>query len=301
MNFINNLNTSSNDSMVIVLVLLLLLSVAIYLIILYNKPSTKKFTVINTPINLKIQNSGNNEFKLIKKSKDIPEDINGERFAYSFWVYLQSTNESDEHSLIFSRTTDDFDVENPTIIKNSTILAYIRKNTNSMIIKLRTKNSTVESNPDASDPTENNDLNKMGFVNEDVFTSIDDSIDDMLEFKLDYIPLQRWVNIIVNINGNLSTLFVDGRIHSTSVANNNKIVKMPEGKVIVGGDENLNTTNGYLSRLEFFDYAFTSQNQVNKIYKSGPVSQSILQRLGVTEYGVRSPLYKIDLVNDNEN
>jgi hypothetical protein len=299
MNFINNLNTSSNDSMVIVLVLLLLLSVAIYLIVLYNKPSTKKFTIISVPINLKINNNGNNEFKLIKKSKDIPEDINGERFAYSFWVYLQSTNESDEHSLIFSRTTDDFDVENPTIIKNSTILAYIRKNTNSMIIKLRTKNSTVESNPDASDPTENNDLNKMGFVNEDVFTSIDDSIDDMLEFKLDYIPLQRWVNIIVNINGNLSTLFVDGRIHSTSVANNNKIVKMPEGKVILGGDENLNTTNGYLSRLEFFDYAFTSQNQVNKIYKSGPVSQSILQRLGITEYGVRSPLYKIDLVKDN--
>jgi hypothetical protein len=299
MNFLNNLNTSSNDSMVIVLVLLLLLSVAIYLIVLYNKPSTKKFTIISVPINLKINNNGNNEFKLIKKSKDIPEDINGERFAYSFWVYLQSTNESDEHSLIFSRTTDDFDVENPTIIKNSTILAYIRKNTNSMIIKLRTKNSTVESNPDASDPTENNDLNKMGFVNEDVFTSIDDSIDDMLEFKLDYIPLQRWVNIIVNINGNLSTLFVDGRIHSTSVANNNKIVKMPEGKVILGGDENLNTTNGYLSRLEFFDYAFTSQNQVNKIYKSGPVSQSILQRLGITEYGVRSPLYKIDLVKDN--
>jgi hypothetical protein len=137
----------------------------------------------------------------------------------------------------------------------------------------------------------------MGF-NSGSFISINDSVDDMLEFKLDYIPLQRWVNIIVNINGNLSTLFVDGRVHSTSVASNDKIVKMPEGKVIVGGDGNLNTTNGYLSRLEFFDYAFTTQNQVNKIYKSGPVSQSILQKLGVTEYGVRSPLYKIDLIKD---
>ena len=294
MNFINNLNTSSNDSMVIVLVLLLLLSVAIYLIILYNKPSAKKFTVINTPVNLKIQNNGNNEFKLIKKSKDIPEDINGERFAYSFWVYLESANESDQHSLIFSRTSDEFDVDDPVIIKNSTILAYIRKNTNSMIIKLRTKGSTVVPNNNS----ENNDLDNMGFVNQDVFTSIDDSVDDMLEFKLDYIPLQRWVNIIVNINGNLSTLFVDGRVHSTSVASSDRIVKMPEGKVIVGGDGILNTTKGYLSRLEFFDYAFTTQNQVNKIYKSGPVSQSILQRLGVTEYGIRSPLYKIDLIKD---
>lgn len=292
MNFINNLNTSSNDSMVIVLVLLLLLSVAIYLIVLYNKPSTKKFTVINTPVNLKIQNSGNNEFKLIKKSKDIPEDINGERFAYSFWVYLESANESTQHSLIFSRTSDEFDIDNPVIVKNSTILAYIRKNTNSLIIKLRTKGSTVV--PRTSD---SNDLDNMGF-NSGSFISINDSVDDMLEFKLDYIPLQRWVNIIVNINGNLSTLFVDGRVHSTSVASNDKIVKMPEGKVIVGGDGNLNTTNGYLSRLEFFDYAFTTQNQVNKIYKSGPVSQSILQRLGVTEYGVRSPLYKIDLIKD---
>lgn len=299
-NFLNNLNTSSNDSMVIVLVLLLLLSVAIYLIILYNKPSSKKYTVISVPINLKIENNGNNEFKLIKKSKNIPEDINGERFAYSFWVYLQSTNDSNEHSLIFSRTTDDFDIDSPNIIKNSTILAYIRKNTNSMVIKLKTKGSTVESNPNATDPTENNDLNKMGFIDENSnFISIDDSVDDMVEFKLDYIPLQRWVNVIVNINGNLSTLFVDGKVHSTSIANNNKTVKMPEGKVIIGGDENLNITNGYLSRLEFFDYAFTSQNQVNKIYRSGPVHQSILQRLGVTEYGIRSPLYKIELIKDN--
>ena len=88
MNFMNNLNTRTNDSMVIVLVLLLLLSVTIYLIVLYNRPSRKKFTVIDAPINLKIENSGNRELKKIKKSRDIPEDINGERFAYSFWVYL---------------------------------------------------------------------------------------------------------------------------------------------------------------------------------------------------------------------
>ena len=307
MNFMNNLNTRTNDSMVIVLVLLLLLSVTIYLIVLYNRPSRKKFTVIDAPINLKIQNSGNNELKLINKSRDIPEDINGERFAYSFWVYLQSSNDSTDHTLIFSRTRDTFDVENPVIVKQPTILAYIRKNTNSMIIKLRTRESSdtnignVNSTGSSSDDNnDNNDLDEMGFNYSDPanFISIDNSVDDMLEFKLDYIPLQRWVNIIVNINGNLSTLFVDGRVHSTSVASNDKIVKMPEGKVIVGGDGNLNTTNGYLSRLEFFDYAFTTQNQVNKIYKSGPVSQSILQKLGVTEYGVRSPLYKIDLIKD---
>lgn len=304
MNFMNNLNTRTNDSMVIVLVLLLLLSVTIYLIVLYNRPSRKKFTVIDAPINLKIQNSGNNELKLINKSRDIPEDINGERFAYSFWVYLQSSNDATDHTLIFSRTRDNFDVENPVIVKQPTILAYIRKNTNSMIIKLRTKESS-DSNITGYSGTDNNDLDNMGFnydpEDTSKFISIDDSVDDMLEFKLDYIPLQRWVNIIVNINGNLSTLFVDGRIHSTSVANNNRTVMSPAGDVIVGGDDDLGTTDGYLSRLEFFDYAFTSQNEVNKIYKSGPVHQSILQRLGVTEYGVRSPLYKIDLVNDNEN
>jgi len=172
MDFLNNLKSTvqSQDSIMMVILLVLLLSVLVYLILLYNRPSTKKFTIISVPTHLNRKTSGINEFKIINKSKEVPENISTERFAYSFWVYLNSVNNSDKNTLIFARTNDDLDVEPRIIVNNAHLLVYMRKNTNSMIVKLKTKSST---------PIDNG--------NNNLETSIDDDTTNFLEYKIDYV------------------------------------------------------------------------------------------------------------------
>lgn len=284
MDFLNNLKSTvqSQDSIMMVILLVLLLSVLVYLILLYNRPSTKKFTIISVPTHLNRKTSGINEFKIINKSKEVPENISTERFAYSFWVYLNSVNNSNKDTLIFARTNDDLDVEPRIIVNNAHLLVYMRKETNSMIVKLKTKSSTQIDNGD-------NNLQ----------TSIDEDTTNFLEYKIDYVPLQRWVHVLLNVNGKLTTLFLDGKAHSTNISPNMSSIKDPSGTVVIGGDSELDVTDGLISRLEFFNYAFTNQGQVSGLYKNGPIKKNILQQLGITNYGVRSPLYRIDLENQN--
>ena len=40
-------------------------------------------------------------------------------------------------------------------------------------------------------------------------------------FKIDYVPLQRWVNIIINVNNNMLAVIMDGAIHSTKLNEDN--------------------------------------------------------------------------------
>lgn len=292
MDFLNNLKSTvqSQDSIMMVILLVLLLSVLVYLILLYNRPSTKKFTIISVPTHLNRKTSGINEFKIINKSKEVPENISTERFAYSFWVYLNSVNNSDKNTLIFARTNDDLDVEPRIIVNNAHLLVYMRKNTNSMIVKLKTKSSTQIKSGD----------NNLDTTIEDLGSSIDEDTTNFLEYKIDYVPLQRWVHVLLNVNGKLTTLFLDGKAHSTNISPNMSSIKDPSGTVVIGGDSDLDVTDGLISRLEFFNYAFTNQGQVSGLYKNGPIKKNILQQLGITNYGVRSPLYRIDLENQNQ-
>jgi hypothetical protein len=60
----------------------------------------------------------------------------------------------------------------------------------------------------------------------------------------------------------------------------------------VGGK---NAVNGYLSKMEFFTYAL-SVNDVSKVYNKGPNPSNWLQKIGISNYGVRAPLYKLQAV-----
>ena len=50
---------------------------------------------------------------------------------------------------------------------------------------------------------------------------------------------------------------------------------------------------GYISKMKFFNYALTVDH-AKMVYKTGPVHQSILAKLGLPLYGVRNPFYRID-------
>ena len=52
-------------------------------------------------------------------------------------------------------------------------------------------------------------------------------------------------------------------------------------------------TTGFISRTQFFNYSLAA-SQVSQIYFAGPTSSNLLRSLGVPEYGVRSPVYRLD-------
>ena len=69
----------------------------------------------------------------LENSGKLPSFKNGREFAYSFWVHLDSPSESDKYNLIMMR--GDNDGQN---IQNSNLLVFLDKNSNKMVIKIKT-------------------------------------------------------------------------------------------------------------------------------------------------------------------
>jgi hypothetical protein len=130
--------------------------------------------------------------------------------------------------------------------------------------------------------------------------------------EIDYLPIQRWVNITVIVDNKVMTLFMDGEIYSVKSVDEikasrapeldaagrpigyNLIVDKTEGGLYCGKNpiNNKVTVNGYLSKVDFYNFA-VSLNQVKHIYNTGPVGTGLLSKMGL-QYGFRSPVYKLN-------
>lgn len=126
-------------------------------------------------------------------------------------------------------------------------------------------------------------------------------------FVIDYVPLHRWINVIINVNNNLLSIIVDGAVHSTRILNqestecqnaSSNIVSVATGDVKIGAfNSDIPAAKGYISKIQFFNYSLKTSRHIQKIYESGPVkSSNVLQKLGLQLYGIRNPLYRIDEV-----
>lgn len=123
-----------------------------------------------------------------------------------------------------------------------------------------------------------------------------------------YIPLQRWVHvaIVVNENSNGGTIvaYVDGDIskivttgeireNGTSlVLRNLELDKM--GDLYVGGSYDSLFGIGFsglISKVTLYNYDLNDKD-IYKDYNEGPLS-GFLSSLGLSNYGLRSPIYKI--------
>tara|TARA_Y100000389_G_scaffold191713_1_gene218342 strand:- start:11803 stop:12588 length:786 start_codon:yes stop_codon:yes gene_type:complete len=83
-------------------------------------------------------------------------------------------------------------------------------------------------------------------------------------------PLQKWVNLIVSLNGRTLDLYIDGKLVRTCV--------LP-GVAKVDATSNINITpaggfDGWTSNLQYFAYPLNPQEAYN-IYKDGPGSGGI--------------------------
>ena len=205
-------------------------------------------------------------------SSVLPATINGQEYSYSFWLYLADFKADTKHKLVFRR--GDASGRNPVV--------FLDKNTNKLYLGLRTNQATTDMSLE--------DIADCG---------TDD--DEYLTVQVDYIPLQRWVHIAFVVQDQMVSVFVDGDLYTVaSVADkatdNRPILSPTHGDVQIGvADQSSDirpVADGYIGKFAFFNYGLVHAD-VRRLYAQGPRGSTVLGALGLSEYGVRSPVYRL--------
>lgn len=266
--------STSVTTILIILSLFALVVIIVYIMYKLRNRNLKSVTITGSPIKL-FETTDADDIS----DKKLVATVNGQEFSYTFWLYLLDFEETTSNDrLVFLRGPD-----SPEIAKASPVV-FMDGSTNRLFVSIVT-NLTVDdvvTDLTALKPASNAD-NK-------VVTAV-----------VEYVPLQRWVNVTFTVQDNLLTVFLDGDMYSVknvhdlgSDGDRRPVFKGTRGDVHVGATESApEKVNGYISGLRFFNYTLM-QTDAKTIYEKGPVSKSWLEKLGISEYGVQSPIYKIE-------
>jgi hypothetical protein len=231
--------------------------------------------------------------KLTKFKAEVSDTANGVRRSFSFWIYINDMNKySGQYKNVLSLSSDTNNF-NPNL---SSPHIFLDKTNNSMYIRFCKKTP--------------NQTNICPILN------TDDSLKTYMKqgIYIKYIPLQRWVHIAIVCNtDSLNTslyAYVDGDLIETVVdgqtnVNLNGNIRISQldlnsininmsGYLYVGSD-NINKCgpgfSGLISNFTTFNYELNPKDIYN-IYNKGPIN-GLLARLGLSSYGLRSPIYKL--------
>lgn len=301
-----NAFTSDKGPLIIIIAItvLLLVFVIIYITFALKSSSLKGKELVKDPIRLdKV------EQPLKIANGDIPATTVGREYSFAFWLYAESydqlidsnTGDSVQRLIFYRGNANDVTAANPIVMMDG------KSNKLHMIFK--TQASVL-------DGTTNNNLNSI--VKNNYFENKSIDSENLMSNKhiimtIDYVPLQRWVQVVGVVDNKLVTMFMDGEIYSVKSVDEFKASRVPEidrlgrtvdynliiektdGDIYVGKNSvgQKTTLAGFLGRLEFFNYAVTLDD-VRKSYSKGPIGKSWLSFLGISNYGMRAPIYKLD-------
>ena len=185
-------------------------------------------------VNLSGLNDGKNEIKIDYKKLNTNAD-SASNFSYSIWFYVNDwgVDLAKTKPLLIRGKSG---VYNPSIT-----LAPYENNINIMITTYPTKGGSDNSSHSAANLSSTHPCTVRNF------------------------PLQKWVNLIVSLNGRTLDVYIDGKLVRTCI--------LP-GVAKVDPNANINITpgggfNGYTSNLQYFAYPLNPQEAYN-IYKEGP-------------------------------
>jgi hypothetical protein len=285
----------------IAVVLLAFIAVIIYISFALKASNLKGKRLLTQPIKL-----DDLPAPTVIDAGDIPKAAVGREYTYSFWLYLEGFRQTNNTpQMIFYRGSQHTIADaNPIVLMDG--------NNNKINFVLKTQGSTLAStSSDVNYETSLKNIFSRSYFNNKDFTLATPNTNKHVILSVDYVPLQRWVNFVLVIDNKLVTTFMDGEIYSVKTIDEYKMVKQPEfdvrgnkidynliiekteGSIYAGAYRNSLAPNSYLSNLEFYNYA-VSLNDVKRIYNFGPFSKNFLSMLGISSYGMRSPIYKID-------
>lgn len=218
------------------------------------------------------------------------ENGNGNKRTYSFWIYIfKITPNIGGYKHVAHITSE----ENVKIVKNATPYIILNDVTNSLHVRFA---------PKESDNLVTNIINKS---NDDKFETTDGPPVVQTGFKIEYVPLQRWVHIAIVVNdisGGSISMYVDSLLDKVYDKNNtphldiSKLNFDSKDTLVVGGEsatvDTIGGFEGLLSKFTMFNYDL-NKNDIYKLYKEGPVN-TFMTSLGIGAYGLRNPIYKLE-------
>lgn len=286
--YLNNIKSVS-FAIIILIIVSVLVGYGLYVIITDKITYQQRITVSGTEVPILCNEIS--EFKILENI----DNKNGNRRSFTFWIYINDINkyagEQYRHIAHIGESAKSVKTASPYII--------LDKISN----KIHFRFSTISDNVD--DDLLNN------FDNIDDFTNYSGTGGvKKCGFTIEYVPIQRWVHIAISINdinnGSIY-IYVDGELIEIKEKKLNYDINVAElklynkGDLFTGGDIN-DTTNGIigfsglLSKFTIFNQDL-NQNDVYKEYNNGPFS-GILTQMGLSAYGIRNPVYKLNNANN---
>lgn len=222
---------------------------------------------------------------------------NGERRSFTFWIYLHDLNVGrNMYKNVFNVSADKENVE----IGKCSPYVFLDKTNNSMYIRFAKLKTTF----DGSLNIKYTDLDNRTLLNNFMKTGL----------VVPYIPLQRWVHVCVVCNANsyksYMYVYVDGDlVNMSSTGELEKQSSMLkdvtkdyrdldlniDGYLTIGGNSADLTEgpgfSGLITKITTFNYELNQQDIFDNYYE-GPIG-GLLAKLGLANYGLRSPIYKI--------
>jgi hypothetical protein len=309
--------------MVIAIAISFLIAYTIYYVINSTISSQQSYLIPESMVPLDARGTVPGSTTLNFSGSKIPPSVNGHRGSISFWIFINDIQVSagvNRHVLHRGTETSVIGTANPYIYLDSTTnkmyVTYAANDTS------RTFKSTINGTPTdyttgtgpfppqpSSQPTDA----QIKFMNA------------VRGIEIPYIPLQRWVHVVVVINedatiGGSISAYVDSELVNSVTSTSSRIsglkndstpstaallspqpifnitdvaVDMP-GDIYLGGSINSPYGPGFsgmISMISFYNYDLNA-NDVYNIYKKGPIN-NLLAKLGLPAYGIQSPIYRV--------
>ncbi|PNH00910.1 hypothetical protein TSOC_013243 [Tetrabaena socialis] len=275
-NMRDHLAEKGSIAIFVILALIAFAVIIAFLVIKLKGTQASGVLIVDTP--LKLYNMPTQT--RIEQTK-IPPTVNGQEFSASFWLYLVDFQPTkDGPQLIFMRGTDTTDLggANPIVALDG--------QTNRLYVSARTSAAKI-TNPS---------------------TFYDPATSNYLTTTIDYFPLQRWVNVVMVVKDDSMSLYLNGSLYTVAnvsdlvsttgpkaLTRNRPVFAACTGSLVVGatGVTGVRDPRAYIAQFRFFNYALTIKD-ITAIYSSGPSSTSLLARLGLAGYGLRTPIYRVE-------
>lgn len=210
---------------------------------------------------------------------------NGNQMSISFWLYIHDPGANAEGV----RTV--FRFGNRDTVAGNQLVCFLEKNRPSMFLAFNPEGSSM------------NDIHKMSIDTLALTGNSNERIKDNCSLiRIPYLPSKRWVNVTITVDERSTTgaynSFVDGEFVSQTHCNTRNIgwATNKPGQLIVGGlaTGNLSLGSGFpglFTNMKIMNYVMSSK-EILKNYQESP-SNSLLAKLGLPPYGVRSPVYRL--------